>query len=193
MDSAGAEKWSAEWARSFTPPTDINNPVVLVLDLTGITPSIAALENTLTGLTPLLGHQYQRSLVLIVATEDPSIRNFVRMFASQGRFPLYLSNSPSPVAVMAAEPVGELTETERATLTAIERLHGRVTARELSELLDIKPTATNNRLSDLETRGLVFRQHRPGRNADVFIDYRVASFEHAQNTLNVSNVLESPL
>lgn len=184
IDATGASKWVSDWVRRFTPPTDPNNPVVYVLDLAGISPSVRILDDIMSKLVPIVDRRAPHSLAFVVATEDAAVRHFVQMLALERDLPLYVSDSASPLSVMGAIPVGQLSSTEQQTLSSIERLGGRVTAGQLAQELGIKPTAANNRLATLETKGLIYRQSQPGRSPDVFIDHRVASFEHGQSARN---------
>ncbi len=180
IDASSASKWVTDWVRRFTPPTDPNNPVVYVLDLAGILPSVRILDDIMSKLVSIVDRRAPHSIAFVVATDDAAVRHFVQMLALERDLPLYVSDSASPLSVMAAIPVGDLSATEQQTLSSIEQLGGRVTAGQLSRQLGIKSTAASNRLATLEAKGLLYRQSQPGRSPDVFIDHRVASFEHGQ-------------
>jgi DNA-binding Lrp family transcriptional regulator len=111
--------------------------------------------------------------MLIVATPDKAVAEVVDLLASAYGLSLYLANSSSSEDVRRARPAGDLTETEKQTLAALAEAGGRATVAALSDRVGIEPTALNNRLAKLDSKGYVYRYRRPRSVGDIYLDPRV--------------------
>ena len=172
--------------KDVAPPTSPKAPIMYMVDLTGVQPTVDVLEAYLLPLAQdmKLGRYGQSSLV--VSTQSPSVSRFVELLASHYDLPIYLAQSTSPMELSSAHPAGQLTATEEETLNAVMAQGGGVSAGELARQMEppLRHTAALNRLVSLAARGYLHRETLPGRTPDLFIDPRVPALEES-----VKNVL----
>lgn len=153
--------------------TPFDHPQILVLDLAGIAFTPATLHEFLVPLTHRIRGGEHGTVRLVISTTDPAIRDFICSLAHAQHLPLYLSSSPFNLP--QATPVGDLTPTDRCTLDAIVSLGGNVTAAQLAETEDLRPSAATNRLVRLDREGYLIRHARGRREGDLYIEPRSAT------------------
>ena len=150
-----------------------DSPQVLVLDLGGSAFTPLALQELILPLAQRIRGGEYGVMRLVISTSDPGVGNYIRYMAQAHELPLYLS--PSPSNLWDGQPVGGLTETERATLDTIIAFGGRVTASSLAAIDNIRPSAATNRLVKLDREGYLLRQPRGRREGDIYIEPRSAT------------------
>jgi hypothetical protein len=107
-----------------------------------------------------------RTVVLVVATQQPAVAQLAQAVAEALRMPLYLTNSVNAVGL--AQPARPLTTTERETLQLISQLGGSVTVNQLATRGSLEITAAGNRLARLARNGYVNRVSRSRREGDEY-------------------------
>ena len=181
-DVSAADRWRKE----LSPPTVPDSPMLYLLDLHDVHPTVAVLDAYLRNLaTEMKAGRFGESAV-VVSTQDPAVRRYVEMVALQEDLPIYLSSSTTSFSLMQAPPGARLSETERQTLRTIMELGGIVDARELARTLRLQHTTAINRLNSLESKGLLFKRRRAGRRTDLYVDFRVAGSQYSVDTLNAA-------
>jgi hypothetical protein len=173
-----------ESRRGIGTPAGTRTPVVYMVDLTDVQPTVEVLEGYLLPLAQdiKLG-KYGQSSSLVVSTRNPSIRHFVELLAVQHSLPIFLAESTSPLQLAEAQPAGHLTATEQETLDAVAAFGGRVQASQVATRLRLQHTAATNRLVSLAGKGYLYRVSRPGRAGDMFLDPRVPGLETSVNNV----------
>lgn len=163
---------AAELRDENYPPTEFPGPTTAVLDLAGITPTVAALRELVVPLGQRLRGGVLGEVRLVIATPDRAVAEIVSLLAREHELPLFLATSSSPADVARGEPAGDLTRTELDTLEELGSLGGGTTVASLAEAFNIEPTAAHNRLVNLTRKGYVYRLHRGRRRGDLFMDPR---------------------
>lgn len=151
----------------------IDGPLILVLDLAGITLTPSALQELILPLAQRIRGGEYGTVRLFVSTTDSGVAEFVRYMAQVHELPVYLGSSPFDL--WDATPIGSLTQTKSITLDTIVMLGGQVTASMLAEAEGIRPTAATNRLVNLDREGYLVRRQRGRHQGDMFIDPRSAT------------------
>ena len=146
------------------------DPLVLVIELAGISYTPSALQEFLLPLVQRIRGGEHGTVRIFISTTDPGVGNFIRYMAEANQLALYLTDSP--FELQEGAPVGVLTSTERKTLDTINVVGGKVTAAELAELEGINPSAATNRLVNLDREGYLFRHERGRREGDLYIEPR---------------------
>ncbi len=163
----------------YLPPVTVYRPTTFVLNLVGIIPSPAVLQELILPLAARVrgGALGQQSLV--VQTHDQGVSDFISYLARQYDAPIYVSFLGEPLS--DARPEGPLTGTLRTTLNVIKDLGGQVSASELAQTVGIEPTAAGNRLNDLADKGYIAKnaQSRQHRFADPRFAKPAGSKTHA--------------
>jgi hypothetical protein len=170
-----------EARQGIVPPT--NAPMVYMLDLTDVNPTVEVLERFLLPLAQDFKLGRYGDSALVVSTRNSSVRRFVELLAAAHSLPIYVASSTAHLEIAEAEPAGELTATEKQTLSAVSALGGRARAAEIADRLHLQHTAAVNRLVSLTTKGYLYRESQPGRGGDVFVDPRQPSIEQSLDGL----------
>ena len=113
-----------------------DDPQVLVLDLSGVAYTPAALQELILPLAQRIRGGEHGTVRLVICTTDAGVSDFIRYMAQAHQLSLYISQSPFDLR--DGTPVGALTRTERNTLDAIDELGGRVTASKLAVRVGIR-------------------------------------------------------
>jgi hypothetical protein len=142
---------------------------VLVLDLGDARWEAETLLQLLTTAANAVRDAAEGDVVMVVSTTQPSVAQIARMISTYMEVPLYIADSPSTKSVAKSAPAGRLTTTERATLTLLAEMGGRVTASDFAAHAALEVTAAGNRLGNLAKRGYVNRVSRSRREGDVFV------------------------
>jgi hypothetical protein len=152
--------------------TGVHEPTVLLLNLEGRFPDVAALYELVieVGRGVKLGRF--GPAIFVVATPQAEYAETIRSLGRAFDLPIFLTESVDQIE--KAQPVKPLTPTESATLDAIWKLGGRVTVASLADVLGVDHTAAGNRAANLEKEHLVFRIERPQRFGHLYVDPRVA-------------------
>jgi DNA-binding Lrp family transcriptional regulator len=166
---------AAELREHHLPPTALEGLTTVVLDLSGMTPTPAALREIVVPLGQRLRGGVYGATMLVVATPDKAVAEVIDLLAGAYGLSLYLAESSSSEDIRRARPAGDLTATEKQTLAALAAAGGRATVAALSERVGIEPTAVNNRLAKLDSKGYIYRYRRPRRVGDLYLDPRVPS------------------
>lgn len=165
-------------------PTDPSSPMLYLLDLNSVHPSIAVLDAYLREFAKQIKAGKYGDSAVVVSTQDESVRRYVEMLAAQDELPIYVSASTTSFALIQAEPAARLTETERLTLRTVMDLGGTADARRVAHHLGLKHTTAVNRLNALCAKGLLSKKRRPGRTTDLYTDFRAASAQYSHETLD---------
>jgi hypothetical protein len=163
---------AAELRDARMPPTALPGFTTLVLDLSGMTPTPAALRELIVPLGQRVRGGIYGGAKLVVATPDDAVAEVADFFAKSHGFAIFLAKSSSPEDVARARPAGDLTVTEHQTLEALSAAGGLATVADVALHFGIEPTAANNRLASLDRKGYVYRYKRPRRSGDVYLDPR---------------------
>jgi hypothetical protein len=163
---------AAELRDRLMPPTALPGLTTVVLDLSGMTATPAALRELIVPLGRRVKNREYGETRLVVATPDAALAEFVELLAEAHDLPLFLARSSDAGDVADARPAGMLTATDRETLVGVRDAGGGATTAQLAARLDIGPTAAANRLTNLSKKGYLHRYGRPRRAGDVFIDPR---------------------
>jgi DNA-binding MarR family transcriptional regulator len=115
------------------------------------------------------------NFTFVVSSEDEATRSVVKDIASAQHLAIFVSSSPKRLE--EAEAAGDLTVTERETLTLVLRAGGTVTAAEFAGRLGVEQTTAGNRLVALHKKGYLQRIERPHPFGDQFIDPRSVRFD----------------
>lgn len=164
----------------FLPPTAVPEPTVAVLDLTGVFPSPSFLQDMILPLAQRIHGGVYGQLKLAVITHDTGVADFLGYLAHVHNLALFVATwsdllSPAMLALHDAQPVGDLTSTERTTLNVLVELGGTATASDLARVTGIEPTAAGNRLVNLTEKGFLYRFAQPQREGYIYVDPRSAS------------------
>ena len=151
----------------------IEKPLILVLDLAGITLTPSAMQELILPLAQRIRGGEYGTVRLVISTADPGVAEFTRYMAQVHNLPVYLGDSP--FNLRDAAPIGSLTQSKSFTLDTIVMLGGQVTASMLAAAEGIRPTAAMNRLVNLDREGYLVRQSRGRRKGDIFIEPRTAT------------------
>lgn len=149
----------------FFPPTAVDRPTVVVLDITSV-PTMGTLKEFLVPLAQRIKGGLYGQLFLLVRSHDDDVAEFVRFLSREYDLPIFLASPSAP----EAPPGGELTSTEVATIETLRSLGGASTPPQLAQAIGIEPTAAGNRLVNLERKGYLYRVTRSRRRGDLFID-----------------------
>lgn len=164
---------AARFRDLFLPPVTVHEPTTVILNLTGIIPTPAVLQDLILPLGFRLRAGAQGPVRLVVQTHDRGVSDFISYLAKQHNFPIYVSHFGDPLS--EARPEGQLTSSQQTTLNVLNNLGGNVSASELAQAVGIEPTAAGNRLTDLADRGYIFKDARCRRHR--FQDPRFAEPE----------------
>ena len=154
----------------YFPRTAVSNPTIAILDLQGIFPTPGVLEDLILPIAQGIRGGVYGPLLLVVSTPDRSVVDFLNYLARTRDVPLFVVSYPEQVR--DAEPVGNLTSTDRTTLNVLMGVGGTVTASQLANRVGIEQTAAGNRLVNLANKGFLYRITQPGREGDLFVDPR---------------------
>lgn len=171
------------WRREVAAPTVKDSPMLYLLDLHGVHPTVEVLDAYLRQLASDMKAGTYGESAIVVSTPDKGVKRYVQMVAAQEDLPIYVSDSTTTFALMQAEPGASLTETERQTLRIIMNLGGVVDSRDVANALHLQHTTAVNRLNALAEKGLLFRRKRAGRTTDLYVDFRIASADYGFATL----------
>lgn len=169
--------WDIDMARECQAgvPQPTEAPIMVLLDLQDVHPTAEALEACILPLAQgVKGGRFPES-VIVVATLNPSVRRVVGWMASNFELPMFVSNSTAHIDLASAEPVGNLSATERETLETVAELGGRVSARQLADQQDpaLGYTAAFMRLATLAKKGYLRRERQSGKRGELFTDPRM--------------------
>lgn len=170
----------------WLPPTAVEAPTVAVLDLSGRLLSPSSLHELIVPLGQRLRGGSHGSLKLVVVSADDATRRLVALLAEEYEIPLFVAQSPLPVDLEQAVPVGDLTTNDTETLHDLAGAGWQLTVSRLARHAGIAQTTANNRLVSLERKGYVYRVHRHRRHGDLFVDPR------APGTVNVDDRPAAP-
>ncbi|HEY2053442.1 MAG TPA: MarR family transcriptional regulator [Solirubrobacterales bacterium] len=109
---------------------------------------------------------------LVVVASDPALLEQAGLLAREHQVPVFLASSSEPVEVEEASPAGDLTQAEAETLNQLRQLGGVATVSRLADVMHLEPSATTNRLVNVERKGYVHRVKRGRKEGDLFIDPR---------------------
>jgi DNA-binding MarR family transcriptional regulator len=156
------------------PPSAASAPTTLVLDLSGVQPTSAALREVVVTLGQRLRGGVLGDFKVVIATSDAAIAEMIELLAREHELPLFLADSPADADVREARAVGPLTQVELETLNELHAIGGGATVAALAGAIGMKASAINNRLSSLERKGYLYRIQRDRRRGDFFVDPRVS-------------------
>lgn len=166
-DAAAADQFREQ----YFPPTALDQPRVVVLNLIGYWVTPGYLEHLLVPLARGIRGNVYGPLTLVVRTHDPSTAHYIRMLADAERLPIYVSVTKSIYDATLPEPVG-LSPVELETLNELIGLGGEATAVDFAEAAGIGVSAASNRLAGLADSHFIYRLSPPGQRADMYVDPR---------------------
>jgi hypothetical protein len=147
----------------------------IVFDISGVQPVPAALREIVLTLGQRLRGNVYGDVRLVIAAEDPSVAEMVRLLGKEYDLPIFVARSSRPDDVERAEPVGDLTAGERDTLEELRGVGGGATVAALAGAVGLAPSAANNRLTNLERKGYVYRVKRARNSGDIYLDPRAGA------------------
>lgn len=150
-----------------------DEPRVLVLDLAGAALTPSAIQELVLPLAQRIQGGEYGTVRLVISTTDHGVKDFIEYMAQAHQLPVYVCRSP--LDFRRSIPAGILTQTESGTLDGIFELGGHVTASQLAEAENIRPSAAKNRLVNLDRAGYLIRQKRSRREGDVYFEPRSAT------------------
>ncbi len=158
--------------KELVPETGQPGPHLAILDLSGKMLSPASLRELIVPLGQQIRGGTYGELKLVVVASDPAVLEQIGLLAREHSLPLFLATSRDPAEVEEATPVGDLTPAEFETLDQLHGLGGVATVSGLAEAMDLEPSATNNRLVNVERKGYLHRIKRGRQQGDLFVDPR---------------------
>lgn len=163
----------ARFRQQLVPPTAVQEPTVLAIDLEGRFPVAGVLIELVVPLVQDARSGRLGPVAVVICSSDEGVRDTLRALAYQHRLALFVA--PSVEQLGEAEPVGDLTETDLETLETLRRLGGRVTVASFATETGLGAPAATNRLVNLQQKGYLQRVDRPRRAGVVYLDPRAAA------------------
>jgi DNA-binding MarR family transcriptional regulator len=168
---------AAELRDQQLPPTAWSAPTTAVLDISGSQPAPAALREIVLTLGQRVRGGVYGDMKIVIAVEDEAVAEVIRLLGREYDLPLFLSRSSRPEDIERSEPLGELTRGERETLDELREVGGGATVAALAGAIGIAASAANNRLTNLERKGYVYRLKRARSHGDIYVDPRASAEE----------------
>ena len=172
------------WRRELAAPTVRDSPMLYLLDLHGVHPTVDVLDTYLRQLASDMKAGAYGESAIVVSTQDRGVRRYVELVAAQENLPIYVSESTTAFSLMQAQPGTSLSETDRQTLRTVMDLGGAADSRDVAKALGLQHTTAVNRLNSLASKGLLSRRRRAGRTTDLYIDFRLASAQYGFDSLD---------
>jgi hypothetical protein len=141
-----------------------------ILDLAKLRPTPVVIRDVIVSIGEDVRAGRYGNFTFVVSSEDDATRSVLTDIASAQNLAMFVSSSPAHLE--QAEPVGDLTVSDRETLRLVLNAGGTVTAAELAEQLGIEQTTAGNRLVALNKKGYLLRVERPHPVGDQFFDVR---------------------
>jgi DNA-binding Lrp family transcriptional regulator len=179
---------AAELRDRQLPPTAWSSPTTAVLDISGSQPAPAALREIVLTLGQRIRGKVYGDLKIVIAVEDEAIAEVVRLLGREYDLPLFLARSSRPDDIEQAEPVGDLTRGERETLDELRGVGGGATVAALAGAIGINASAANNRLTNLERKGYLYRLKRARSYGDIYVDPRASAVDLLYGAVEDSEV-----
>lgn len=167
---------AAYWRERLFPPTAWQSPTVVSLDLGGVFPTPAFLEEFLLPLARGISSGVYGEMSVVVRTHDPGVQRYITNLGKLYQVPLYSALRTYSIACVyddEAIPAASLTPTEEETLTLVYEHPNGATSAQLAGECGIAITAAGNRLARLADRRLLMRIEEPGRGGVRYFDPRV--------------------
>lgn len=187
-------KAAAEFRDSQFPPTVADRPRVQFLNLEGAFAETGVLQELILPVAQGIRAGAYGNFSFGVISSDPSVTAFVSFLAKEYQVPLFISDSVRGFA-RSPRPVGDMTPGELDTFDVVCRL-GEATGASLAAEMGLEPAAANNRLSNIERKGYVFRLSRSRREGDLFLapcaDFETTSSSSEVVTTAQTGDLEIP-
>jgi DNA-binding MarR family transcriptional regulator len=172
-----------EWRQQIAAPTSLSSPMLCVLDFNAVDPTLDLLDGILVDFAARIRSGAFGAGAVVVSSQSPAIRRWVELWAAAEALPIYISESTTSFALIQAKPAMQLSATERTTLTSVLDCGGVTSAPALARQLRLSVSAVLNRLNALERKGLLRREPQAGRQPDVYMDYRSAGIDYANETM----------
>ena len=155
------------------PPSAIAGRTTIVFDLGGVRPTPRALKELVVTLAQRIRGGVYGDVKLVIASADEADLEVIKLLAENYDFPLFLARSSRPEDVENAHPAGDLTSADIETLEVLRDAGGGgATVAALAGVVGLGATALNNRLTNLDKKGYVYRMERSKRAGDLYVDPR---------------------
>lgn len=162
----------AAYRDALVQPSGVQEPTVLVIDLEGRFPLAEVLYELVVPLAQAANSGRLGPLVVVICTPSATLRDTLAALAEKHKLALFVA--PSADRLAEAEPIGDLTPTERQTLDTVHQLGGSVTVSAFAEVAGLTPPAATNRLVNVMQKGFMQRADRPRTQGVLFMDPRAA-------------------
>jgi hypothetical protein len=159
-------------------PSGVQEPTLVVLDLTEWVPTVPELVDLVVPLARDVRSGRLGPLALVICTVDRPTREVLSALAIADDLSLFVATAPDQLA--DAEPLGRLTETERRTVELMRRLGGRATASTFAAETGLALTAATNRLVGVARKGFLQKADQPRPAGSVYLEPRGAIAANAR-------------
>lgn len=158
----------AAYRDALVQPSGVQEPTVLAINLEGRFPLAEVLHELVVPLARAARSGSLGPLMLVICTPSAKLRDTLEALAERHKLALFVA--PSPERVAEAEPIGDLTTTERETLETLRRLGGSVNVTAFAQASGLSAQAANNRLVNLVQKGFVARADRARSEGLIYMD-----------------------
>ena len=156
--------------RAFMPPERKHPPMVGIIDFKAVRPTRSVLRQVVASLAEDVKAGRYGDCSLVYYSEDEDTRYEIEDIAESQNTVMFICATLKDLQY--AEPVGDSTNTDRATLELVLEAGGTVSASSLALRAGIDQSTAGNRLVSLQKKGYVLRAERPHPAGDLFIDPR---------------------
>ena len=153
-------------------PSGVQEPTVLAIDLEGRFPLAEVLHELVVPLAQAARSGSLGPLVLVVCTPSVKLRDTLAALAEKHKLALFVA--PSTNRLGEAEPIGDLTQSERQTLETVHHLGGSTSVAAFAKAAGLTASAATNRLVNVMGKGFVHRVDRPRTEGVLYMDPRAA-------------------
>jgi hypothetical protein len=158
----------AAYRDALVQPSGVREPTVLAINLEGRFPLTEVLHELIVPLAQAARSGSLGPLMLVICTPSAKLRDTLEALAEKHKLALFVA--PSPDRVAEAEPIGDLTPTERQTLDTVRRLGGSVNVSAFAKAAGLTAPAATNRLVNVMHKGFMQRADRPRSEGVVYMD-----------------------
>ncbi|MCW2993820.1 MAG: hypothetical protein JWQ18_1315 [Conexibacter sp.] len=159
---------TAAYRAALVEPSGVKEPTVLAIDLEGRFPLASALHELIVPLARAARSGSLGPLMLVICTPSVPLRDMLEALAEKHQLALFVA--PSARRIAEAEPIGDLTATERETLETMRRLGGAVNVATFAQEAGLSAPAATNRLVNLVQKGFVQRDERPRSEGTIYLN-----------------------
>lgn len=164
--------WIAAYRDALVKPSGVQEPTVLAIDLEGRFPLAEVIHELVVPLAQAANSGRLGPLVVVICTPSAKLRDTLAALAEKHKLALFVA--PSADRLGEAEPIGDLTSTERQTLDKVHHLGGSVSVSAFAKAAGLTAPAATNRLVNVLQKGFMQRADRPRTEGVLYMDPRAA-------------------